>query len=106
MKWVKLFESQKAADEVLKKRNPIRLKVNGKDLCLTLFDGTYYITENSCPHQRETLSGGTLNYLGELICPLHFYRFNLKTGQECMGRTRDLITYTVKSNEQGIFLLI
>ncbi len=52
----------------------------------------------------EKLSKGTVNYAGEIICPLHFYRFDLKTGRECQGRTEDLATYTVKANEEGLFV--
>ncbi|HMJ69440.1 MAG TPA: hypothetical protein VK508_11110 [Cyclobacteriaceae bacterium] len=41
---------------------------------------------------------------GEVICPWHGYRFNLKTGRESAERSRDLTTYPVKEDEEGVFI--
>jgi nitrite reductase/ring-hydroxylating ferredoxin subunit len=45
-----------------------------------------------------------VNYLGDVICPWHGYRFNLKTGREANEQAKDLITYPVKEEEEGVFI--
>lgn len=106
MKWVKIFNSLPEAEKVFERRNPVRLIIGEKRFCLILFQGQYYATDNLCPHQRASLDEGTINYLGEIICPLHAYRYNLKTGRECQQRTNDLITYPVKHDESGLYIFI
>ncbi|TRX58347.1 Rieske 2Fe-2S domain-containing protein [Fulvivirga sp. M361] len=106
MKWIKIFNSPAEAEQALNKRNPIRLQLGEKSFCLTFFEGRYYVTDNACPHQKESLSGGTINYLGEVICPLHFYRFSVKTGRECQGRTADLTTYPTKMDDSGFHVYV
>src|SRR2546430_3910150 len=39
----------------------------------------FHAIQNRCPHEGGALSGGTLDG-GDVICPLHGYRFNLETG--------------------------
>ena len=104
VKWIKIFNSKNDADKAIKNGKPVKLRIGTRELCLTKFNGQYYVTANSCPHQRESLNKGTINYTGEIICPLHFYRFDLRTGRECQGRTGDLATYRVKVEESGMFV--
>jgi len=40
---------------------------------------------NACPHQGAPLHEGWLNGQGEIVCPLHDYRFSLATGEEQSG---------------------
>ena len=42
-------------------------------------DGRLFATENRCPHRRGPLSEGVMGG-GQVICPLHAHRFDLKDG--------------------------
>ncbi|MEL7002239.1 MAG: Rieske 2Fe-2S domain-containing protein [Bacteroidota bacterium] len=106
MKRYKIFNSKEDADAAIPENHSILIVINSLKLSLSRHQGEFYATENSCPHQKESLSKGTINYLGEIICPLHEYRFNLKTGRECQMRTRDLVTYFVEINKDGLFVII
>ncbi|MFM6923185.1 MAG: Rieske (2Fe-2S) protein, partial [Polynucleobacter victoriensis] len=50
-----------------------------------------------------SLSKGKINFMGEIVCPWHGYRFNLKTGV-CAERYPDLPVYEVKIDEEGFFI--
>ncbi|MCE2733978.1 MAG: Rieske 2Fe-2S domain-containing protein, partial [Flammeovirgaceae bacterium] len=58
-----------------------------------------------CTHNKASLSQGKLNAFEEIICPWHEYRFNLKTGRECAGRSADLQTWQTEKKEDGLYLL-
>jgi 3-phenylpropionate/trans-cinnamate dioxygenase ferredoxin subunit len=73
-------------------------------ICLVLVDDRLLAIEDRCSHNGESLSKGSVNYLGEVICPWHGYRFNLKTGRESGQRSRDLTTYPVKEDAEGVFI--
>ncbi len=56
---------------------PVRM--NGTEVAVFKCEGRLYALENRCPHEGASLAGGLVEG-GEVICPLHAYRFQLKTG--------------------------
>lgn len=58
--------------------------------------------EEFCPHRGASLIQGSLNAAGELICPLHAYRFELETGQLRSGACRDLQLFKAIISEKGL----
>jgi nitrite reductase [NAD(P)H] small subunit len=42
-------------------------------------DGRLFATQNRCPHRQGPLSEGVIGG-GQVICPLHAHRFDLKGG--------------------------
>ena len=55
------------------------LTVHGVEVAVFRCQNRIYAVQNRCPHEGGALSGGTLDG-GDVICPLHGYRFNLETG--------------------------
>lgn len=106
MKRVKVFDDIEKAKDVIKDSTSILVIINNKKICLTRHKETFYASDDKCPHQFESLSKGSVNYIGEIICPLHSYRYDLKTGRECQMRTADLKTYPVEINNNGLFITI
>lgn len=106
MEWIQVFSSVAEAHEKLKENMPQLLVVNGISICLVRRQENLFALQNKCSHNGESLSKGSINFLGEVICPWHGYRFNLKTGRECQERSRDLITYQIKQNEEGVFIAL
>ena len=47
-------------------------------------DGRVFATEASCPHRRGPLADGLLGH-DQVICPLHEWRFDLRTGKTSNG---------------------
>ena len=106
MEWIKVFSSGEEARKRLKENTPQLLIIEGKRLCLVLRNDSFYVVQDSCPHNGESLSKGTVNYLGEIICPWHGHQFSLTTGRECSERSSDLNTYPVKEDSDGLFIAI
>lgn len=51
----------------------------GKEYCIVNLKGEIYAIDNICPHQGASLGLGEIKG-EEIICPLHQWRFNVKTG--------------------------
>lgn len=103
MDWIKIFNSSLEMKQRLGDK-PKLLTVRNKRICLALFQNDVRAVDDKCPHNGESLSKGTLNYLGEIVCPWHGYRFQLQTGRECAQRTHDLSTYPIKETAEGVFI--
>jgi nitrite reductase/ring-hydroxylating ferredoxin subunit len=102
--WVRIFDSAITMQNRLVENKPQLLLVRDKRICLVLRDKQLLAVQDSCTHNGESLSKGSINFLGEITCPWHGYQFNLKTGRECSERSHDLITYPVKEEPDGIFI--
>jgi len=106
MDWIKIFENPGVANTALTENQPRLLLVRGKRICLVKHDGKFYAVQNNCTHSGGSLSQGTINFLGEVVCPLHQYQFNLKTGRENGQRSNDLECFPIREDEGGVFILI
>ncbi|GAB4250222.1 MAG: hypothetical protein Tsb0034_29500 [Ekhidna sp.] len=83
---VKLFDSFAQAKEILKPNEPRLVAAADQSVCVVLLDGRLVAFRNECPHMGAPLHQGNINYLHEIVCPLHTYRFSLATGEEVQHR--------------------
>lgn len=104
MKWVKVFDSPETVNLYFEDTPIIKVVIGNIEFCLVKYNDQFFAVSNSCPHQYESLNKGTVTLYGEIVCPLHSYRFSLKTGTECQNRTKDLKTFKVKTDQSGLFI--
>jgi nitrite reductase/ring-hydroxylating ferredoxin subunit len=104
VQWVKIFSNLAEAQQRIHADKPQLVIANSKRICLVRHSDTFYAVQDSCSHSGESLSKGHINYLGEVICPLHNHCFNLQTGRELSSRSSDLITYPIKIDDSGFFI--
>lgn len=104
MKWVKVFENISSAQSRLDSNRTLRISIGELKICLAEFDNQYFAVNDQCPHNKEQLSKGQINHLGEIICPWHNYRFRLSDGASITPGCDDAITYPVRSTEDGLYL--
>ena len=100
----KLFDSQAKANEVLQHNQPRLVRAGENEICIVRIGDDLFAFQNACAHMGENLHNGKVNYLGEIVCPLHTYRFNIKTGEESEQRCGALKTYAIVESPDGIFI--
>ncbi|HTF20104.1 MAG TPA: Rieske 2Fe-2S domain-containing protein [Chryseolinea sp.] len=104
MEWLKIFDSEQEARRRIVEHKPQLLVARNKRICLVMHGDEFYAVQDSCSHQGESLSKGAVNSLGEIICPLHHYRFELASGRPADSACRELVTYPVKLTGEGLFI--
>lgn len=104
MQWVKILPGKDDALSRIKQGSTQLLVVHQQRICLARIGDEFFAVEDKCSHNGESLSKGNINFLGEVICPWHGYRFNLQTGREAGERSRDLTTYPIKTDESGFYI--
>ncbi len=103
--WYKLYDSVAEAEIDLKLRTIKLLRIESLKLALIRTESGFYAFHDACPHMGENLHKGLVNAWDELVCPLHFYRFSLRTGEEQTGKScPDLKQYLLKYDEKGFFV--
>ena len=68
--------------------------VNNVDIAIVNYDGEYYAVNNRCPHRGGQLGDGKL-VGSDLICPLHGWDFDVRTGISRYNTLDRVETYPV-----------
>lgn len=101
-KWHQVAESE---SELAFATNGIAVvEVNGKKICITRQQNEWFGFAYKCPHASGIMADGFIDAIGNVVCPLHRYKFSLKNGRNVSGEGYYLKTYPVNLTEQGIFL--
>lgn len=74
------------------------------DLALFRTEDGFVAIDNRCPHKGGSLADGVA-VDGTVICPLHAWKFDLKTGR-CPDRRAMVATYPVKQEGKKLFIEI
>jgi len=97
LKWYKLDHDLPEGDFVQ------QILVAGKKLCLVKDQGELYAVQNTCPHAGGTLSGGWCKD-GHLVCPIHRWSYDLKTGRGAAGQGDYVNRYPLEWRKEGLFI--
>lgn len=80
------------------------VEVKGKKICVARFGEEWFGFAFKCPHAGGFMSDGYIDAIGNVVCPLHRYKFNLKNGRNTSGEGYYLKTYPVQLQEDGLFI--
>ena len=76
----------------------------GKKFCVSELEGALYAFAFKCPHASGFLAEGWLDPLGNLVCPVHRYKYNIKNGRNVTGEGYYLPTYPIEIRTEGVFV--
>lgn len=102
MAWELLFNSKKEVENSLITNKVGRRVIDGVPICLVNNGHNVYAFKDECPHALKPMFGG--NCEGEYVtCPIHKFRFNLKTG---LGHGLSLQLYLIKIEKGKYFISV
>ena len=102
--WHRIAENQAAID--VNCDGVASVIVGERKLCIARHRGNWYAFSQVCPHAGALLSDGYVDGAGNVVCPLHSYRFSLKSGFNSSGEGYRLKTYPVEARTDGIYIKI
>jgi nitrite reductase/ring-hydroxylating ferredoxin subunit len=93
-----------AALSDLREGEPFAAKLGDDPIALHRLDGVVFAIGDVCTHEFALLSGGFVED-GEIECPLHQARFDIRTGR-CLSppATMDLPTYDVRIDGDNVYV--
>ena len=80
------------------------VEVKGKKICIARHQEFWYAFAYKCPHASGIMSEGYLDALGNVVCPVHRYKFSLKNGRNTSGEGYYLKTYPVEVRGEAIYV--
>lgn len=101
LQWIRLAD----AGDPLVGEHEIRLMHAGHHkLCVTRWQGTLHAFASKCPHAGGALSDGYIDVRGQVVCPIHRYKFCIRSGRNTSGEGYFLRTYPVEERPDGLYV--
>jgi len=102
--WHKIAESE---NELAFAPNHIAvIEVKNKKICIGKHQSRLFAFAYSCPHASGIMAEGYIDALGNIVCPVHRYKFNLVNGRNTSGEGYYLKRWPVEIREDGIYIEI
>ncbi|MFN3998917.1 Rieske (2Fe-2S) protein [Algoriphagus sp.] len=92
--------------EMLPEKRIKKVMLGNREIGIVRVGDKVYGFHAFCPHRGASLISGSVNLSEEIICPLHQYRFDLKTGQCRSSDCSDLQTIPCQLTEKGLKITI
>jgi len=104
----KKYTWHKVADNIneidFASNNVAVIEVKGKKICLGKFKESVFAFAYKCPHAGGMLSEGFIDSLGNIVCPLHRYKYDMKNGRNVTGEGYYLKHWPVEIKEDAVFV--
>jgi nitrite reductase/ring-hydroxylating ferredoxin subunit len=75
-----------------------------KLVCMALVKDQVKACAAKCPHAGARMTEGYIDALGNIVYPLHRYKFSLSGGRNVSGEGYFLKTYAVEERADGIYV--
>lgn len=102
--WYKIFDSEASANEFLAIGKVATIDCGKKRICLAHTKEGYFAVNNKCPHNGASLGNGYCTDEGSVVCPMHRYHFDLKTGRAKSGLGDFVQTFPIEIRDDGIYV--
>lgn len=103
-----MLQWQKLADSITalftEGKNLLTMEVSGTRVCVAKAGDQVHAVAATCPHAGALLSDGYVDLLGNIVCPMHHYKFLLRTGTDVSGGGYRLKTYPIENRADGIYI--
>lgn len=108
MQHIKKYQWHKVASDIKEIHFPAdgitELTVGNKRICIALHKESLLACVPKCPHAGGNLIDGYIDATGNIVCPLHRYKFNLQSGRNTSGEGYFLKTYPIEIRKDGVFV--
>jgi len=103
-----LFVFYKIADHInelnFSDNNIAVAEMNGKRICVARFNQQVFAFAFKCPHAGGILADGYIDALGNIVCPVHRYKYDMKNGRNVSGEGYYLRHWSVEVREDGVYV--
>ncbi len=102
--WHKIAESISEID--FSANGLAMLEVAGKTITVGLHNNRFFACIQKCPHAGGILADGYIDAIGNLVCPIHRYKFDTQNGRNTSGEGYYLKIFALELREDGVFVNI
>ena len=80
------------------------VELKNKKICVAKFNEEVFAFTYKCPHAGGMLADGYIDALGNIVCPQHRYRYDMKNGRNVSGEGYYLKHWPVELRDDGVYV--
>jgi nitrite reductase/ring-hydroxylating ferredoxin subunit len=100
--WTKIAETVEAID--FSSHQIAEVMAGDKKICVAKQNNGLFAFAHKCPHAGGFFIDGFIDPLGNVVCPLHRYKYCLKNGRNVSGEGYYLKHWPVEVREDGVYV--
>lgn len=100
--WVKVAES--IAEVPFGENGLAEVMAGDKKVCIGKHKEALFGFAARCPHASGSFANGFIDALGNVVCPLHRYKFCMKNGRNVSGEGYYLKHWPVEVRDDGVYV--
>ncbi len=102
MNWIRIATN---IDEIpFGSNNLAEVDADGKIICVAHHQDELFAFARKCPHASGLLVNGFIDPTGNVVCPMHRYKFSMKNGRNVSGEGYYLKHWPVDVREDGVYV--
>ena len=102
LKWYKLADNRNAID--WQDNQMAIVHAGSKAITIAKVNNNIVACAHKCPHAGGIMADGFVDALGNVVCPLHRYKFSPTNGRNVSGEGYYLKVYSIEERADGIFV--
>ena len=102
LSWIKIAESE--AELIFNASNIAEVVTSERTICIAKFQHELFAFSNKCPHASGLFVDGYVDAMGNVVCPVHRYKFCMRNGRNVTGEGYFLRTWKVEVRNDGIYV--
>ena len=102
LNWVKVAEREAEID--FGSNNIAEIIAGERKICIGKYGGNLFAFSNKCPHASGLFVNGYIDALGNVVCPVHRYKYCMSNGRNITGEGYFLRHWAVQIREDGIYV--
>lgn len=100
--WIKIAASE--AELHFGPNEILELMAGDRKICIGRFQNELYAFSNKCPHASGLFADGYIDATGNVVCPIHRYKFCMRNGRNVTGEGYFLKHWKVETRPDGIYV--
>ncbi len=102
LNWIKVAEAEAEID--FGSNNIAEVMAGERRICIGKYQGELFAFSNKCPHASGLFVNGYIDALGNVVCPVHRYKFCMRNGRNITGEGYFLNYWAVQVRDNGIYV--
>jgi nitrite reductase/ring-hydroxylating ferredoxin subunit len=104
IRFFKIYDFQEHGNEPQAVHSVRTIEIDNKHICLARLPEGYFAVDDKCPHAGARLGLGKCSEEGMVICPVHRYQYDVKTGRGLPKQGDYVNTYPVETRKDGVYI--
>ena len=100
--WIKIAESE--AEMEFAENNVAEVMAGERKICIGRYKNELFAFSDRCPHASGLFINGYIDAIGNVVCPIHRYKFCMRNGRNVTGEGYFLKNWPVEIREDGIYI--